>query len=113
MVKYVRMTTALLACCRPNMGNLAKNTDISKSVPVECISELLLLRLLFQMYDEAEGGGAKREEYEKLMKIEEEIKIGMKIEDIVELLSCCACSAKDEVDIENESEDMLTVSICT
>ena len=94
------------------MGNLtSKNSDIDKSVPTECIGELLLLRLLFQMYDETEGGGAKREEYERLMKIEEEIKSGMRIEDIIEMLSCCACSAKDEVDIEKESDDMLTVSI--
>lgn len=86
-----------------------KPTEFGPLVPPECIPDLLLLRLLHQMYDECEGGGAKKEEFEHV--IGDITTGGMKIEDIVELLSCCATCVQDEIDIDNESQDMLTVFI--
>jgi hypothetical protein len=110
VIRYARITTALVACCRANMAALSgkRPADVDPSVPSDCIAELLLLRLMHQMYDESEGGGAKMEEHERATGTIAET--GMKIEDIVEMLSCCAASIQDEIDIEKASEDMLTVS---
>lgn len=122
VIRYVRITTALVACCRPNMAALngKRPADVHSSVPADCISELLLLRLMHQMYDESEGGGARKEEHERVSasaagsesssSLSSVAVTGMKIDDIVELLSCCAASIQDEIDIEKASEDMLTVS---
>ena len=111
VIRYARITTALVACCRANMAALSgkRPDDVDASVPADCIADLLLLRLMHQMYDESEGGGARTEEHERATG---DVSVtGMKIDDIVEMLSCCAASVQDEIEIENASEDMMTVSM--
>ena len=106
----MRISTALAACCRPNMSILTHPSDDSEVVELspECQRALLLLRLMHQLYEECDGGNARLNSHEKDTDTQ---KTGMRVEDLMELLCCCAANIQDEIDMEEAAVDMLTVCL--
>ncbi len=68
-------------------------------LPHAILGEVMLLKLMHQLYDECDGGSSSTNAG------------GMRIDDVIELLSCCASHINDEISMEKEAEDLLTVSV--
>lgn len=96
-VRYIRLSSAIIAGNRPSMsGLIASLNNGSKADDPNGVA--LVLALIFGLYQDCEGqqtpgnhgkfttGGESTEDAK-----------GMKLADIREALSCCVCSAADEV----------------
>lgn len=103
MVKYVRLSCSLMACCRPNMSMLAGKAGNASHLPSELRGELLLLKLMHQLYDECDGGGGSNSGN---MDDTGAVNGGIRIEDVPELLCSCAKHVDDESRMESMCEDM-------
>ena len=93
VVRYIRVSCSIIAASKPAMMNLMAdiNPDFhSQTHP----GELFLLRLMLSLYEECDGFQENVGVKPVSGKIAEK---GIRIEDIIELLSCCCCSIDDQI----------------
>lgn len=131
LIRYVRISTTLLATLQPAMIELASTfnrvrakiriTDENREEH-ECMSELIMVRFLHSLYEECSGGtewkmvpvststsipssseSKEEDSSEKKMNGQKDryemkrVPVGMKLEDLPELFSCCVSCVEDEI----------------
>lgn len=93
VVRYIRISCSVIAGSKPAMMNLMADINPqfhSQSHP----GEIFILKLMLSLYEECDGFqenvGVKPVSGKMARK-------GIRIEDIIELLSCCCCSIDDQI----------------
>ena len=95
VIRYIRLSVALVAGTRPAMTELMALVNKGKNLNSKFSSEQFLLRLIFNMYEECDGSVAGE------TIADGQNNKGIRMEDIVEALSCCSCSVDEQIRISN------------
>jgi len=120
VMRYVRLTSALIAGSRPAMaqliGLLSEDTRYFKFA-----GEIVVIKLIHYLYEQCEGGKKhdamyhnKEDAFRKVAVSQSEMLtgtdgVGMRITDIMEALSCCVTTVTDAVLMEDTVQEVVQV----
>mmetsp|Transcript_2249 Transcript_2249/g.4047 ORF Transcript_2249/g.4047 Transcript_2249/m.4047 type:complete len:987 (-) Transcript_2249:87-3047(-) len=117
VIKFARMTAALMAGNRPAMSILMTNIcrDPDK---VDGSGNVFLLRLLHSLYEDCDGGvveeiaSTMEKDPQKCMQMAKpnsNTGLGIKLEDVPEILSVCATNLEEETEIKELAMEVVQV----
>lgn len=117
MIKFSRLSAALVAGNRPAMSVLMSNLSKDRD-KVDSSGNSFLLRLLHSVYEDCDGGVVEEivstlekspNKCMEMAKPNSHTGLGIKLEDIPEILSACATNAEEEMYIRDISMEIVQV----